>query len=199
MNGVFLDALAELKDPSGPETTDEELATQAGDLLGAATDRAGDIDFLAVSFALWRDGHAQVMNADVRRVAAARLIGLGLDDLASHYLLSEDAYDPVIRLARAQRALAVGDSASALAQAEGLDMFGSDWIEAEALSASGEHDEAADAFARLGDTIRSEAESLRARDWEQAGPPPTREAAQLLGDAELLRSNLSALLGRHQP
>ncbi len=199
MNGVFLDALAELKDPSGPETTDEELATQAGDLLGAATDRAGDVDFLAVSFALWRDGHAQVMNADVRRVAAARLIGLGLDDLASHYLLSEDAYDPVIRLARAQRALAVGDSASALAQAEGLDMFGSDWIEAEALSASGEHDEAADAFARLGDTIRSEAESLRARDWEQAGPPPAREAAQLLGDAELLRSNLSALLGRHQP
>jgi hypothetical protein len=199
MNGDFVEALAALAEISGPVATEEEVATHWGVLLGAAAARAEDGDFLAVSLALSREGLATLVPADSRRAAAARLIGLGLDDLAGLHLLPGDAADPVIRLARAQRALVLGDATTALAQADGLDILGSGWIEAEVLSASGAHDAAADAFARLGDKTRSEAEWLRARGWQQAGSSTERDAGQVLGEAEMLRRNLGALLERHQP
>jgi hypothetical protein len=199
VNGAFIDALAALRQLSGPVVAETEPATHWGLLLGTAAARADDGEFLTVSFALAREGLAAEVPADARRAAAARLIGLGLDDMASLYLTPGDEGDPGVRLARANRALTTGNAAAALAQADGLEIVGGDLIEAEALSASGAHGAAADAFAQLGDQLRSEAESLRARDWKQVLPSASRDAGQLLGEAEMLRRNLGALLERHQP
>jgi hypothetical protein len=157
------------------------------------------VELLAVASALSRYEPITGIPGETRRAVASRLISLGFDDIAGRWLLPEDESDPRVRLARATRALDRGEAATALAAVESLDAGGAAWIRAEALSASGEHSAAADAFARLGDPLRSEAETLRARGWLEQTQAASRDPAELLERAESLRLGLGALLERHEP
>jgi hypothetical protein len=170
----------------------------AAGLLARSAD-ASDVDVIAVASALMRLVPPRSLPADARLPIAARLIDLGVFDLADAYVAAQEDADPRIRMARARHALSMGAASEALALVAGLDADGAALIEAEALSSLGNHRAAADAFARLGDQARSEAEALITREVPQTETPLPREPLTLLGDAEDLRLGLEALLARQRP
>jgi hypothetical protein len=177
----------------------QDLVPELAALLLARAGDASDVDVLAIASGVGRLVPPGSLPAEARLPVAARLIDLGVFDLASGYLSPQDEADPRIRLARARHALSTGEASAALALASGLDADGAALLEAEALSSMGDHRAAADAFARLGDQTRSEAEALIARDRLPIESDETRAPLTLLGEAEDLRLGLEALLERQRP
>ena len=224
-NGEFRPALLVLQDATREALIDDAAArTLAAELLHKAATKADDVDFITITVALGPRIRPDAPAREARIAAAARLFDLGLDSLAQGLARPADTDAPQLRLARARRALALGSPPLALSWLSGLEIPEARLLEAEALSAAGRHRDAADAFGRLGDSDRSEAEALRARDWARLstapaaspGPPffggdagtalppavadaaaePSRSPNDLLLQAEVLREGIEGLLGR---
>ena len=197
-NGQLREALQDLAALAARDGAQDPVPDLAAGLLARSAD-ASDVDVIAVTSALMRLVPPQSLPAEARLPVVARLIDLAIFDLADAYVAAQEDADPRIRMARARHALSMGAASEALALVAGLDADGAALIEAEALSSLGNHRAAADAFARLGDQARSEAEALITREVPQTETPLPREPLTLLGEAEDLRLGLEALLARQRP
>lgn len=215
-NGAHLDAFAALD----RALSDGVIAPDRGDALRVGAYRAAastapdaEIGVLALSALSELGEEGAALSA--RRELAARLIGLGLSDLALSTLPIAPSRGVEDRLLAARAHLAAGDPMAAEREIAGLGGEGIAPIRAEILAAMGRHDRAAEIFETLDAPERTLQEAIMSRSWERitavaptgmsepvaalarrrdgaAGSDPARET--LLSDAAELRAGLTVFL-----